>query len=129
MAITLALQKPDGEFCQTPYALMDEEVATYLGTLSQFSGLRSLADLDPYGELELPRSLRNRLLVEARDLEVLASKEQLPEPPPYVGLEGTGDPRVGKPFGWKGLVAFAADLRRVLEAASSQKVEVMAVGD
>ncbi len=129
MAITLALQKPDVEFCQAPYALLDEELAAYLGTLSQFSALRSLADLDPYGESALSRSLREQLLLEARQLERLASEEGLPAPPELVGLEGTGDPSVGEPFGWKGLIAFAAALGRVLEAASSGQAEIVAVGD
>lgn len=129
MAITLALQKADGDFCQAPYALLDEELAAYLGSLSQLPALRSLADLDPYGESALPRSLRVQLLVEAQQLEGLAAREQLPAPPEVVGLEGTGDPSVGEPFGWKGLTAFAAALRSVLEAASSQQIEVVAVGD
>jgi hypothetical protein len=129
MAITLALQKADGDYCQTPYALLDQELAAYLGSLSQLPALRSLADLDPYGDSALSRSLCERLLLEAQQLEVLASKQQLPAPPETVGMEGTGDPGVGEAFGWKGLTAFAAALRSVLEAASSQKAEVVAVGD
>jgi len=129
MAITFALQKADGDYCQAPYALLDGELAAYLGSLSQLPALRSLADLDPYGETALSRSLREQLLLEAQQLEGLASRQQLPAPPEVVGMEGTGDPSVGEPLGWEGLAAFAAALRSVLESASSQKAKVVAVGD
>ena len=53
-------------------------------------------------------------------------RRELPEPPPWVGLEGLDDIRVGEEFGWAGLVDFLSRLQRLLTLARKPGMEMWA---
>jgi hypothetical protein len=108
--------------------VLDDELVEYLGRLEGFPAFQSLGGLDREEEARLEAPLREGLWIE---LTVLAPKVQcrdLPEPPPWVGMEGLDDIRLGEEFGWAGLVDFLSRLQRLLTLARRPGMELWAGG-
>lgn len=105
MAWTLLLTAEDGAPLEESHTLLDDELAEYLAGLDGFPTLQSLRNLRPE-EARLPDDLRDALAQEVEALAARVKRRELPDPPEWVGLEGTGDIRLGEPLGWTGLLAF-----------------------
>jgi hypothetical protein len=105
MGWTLLLTAEDGAPLEESHTLLDDELAEYLAELDGFPTLQALRNL-PREETLLPDDLRDALAREVEALAARAKRRELPEPPEWVGLEGTGDIRLGEPLGWGGLLVF-----------------------
>jgi hypothetical protein len=114
MSWTLLLAGEDGAPLQESYAVLDDELAEYLAGLDGFPALQSLRNLPREEETLLPGELRDALAQEVEALAERAKRRDLLEPPEWVGLEGTGDIRLGEPFGWSGLLAFLQRLEHLI---------------
>lgn len=127
--LSLEIADESGTWIAEASTVLDEELLDYLASLSGFPALEALRDLDPAGETRFDEPAREAL---KRDVEALApqvERRQVPEPPAYVGLEGTGDIRVGEEFGWAGLREFLRRLHRMLAMARQPGMEMWAVGE
>jgi hypothetical protein len=64
------------------------------------------------------------------EVETLAGRvrrRDAPEPPEWVGLEGTGDIRIGEELGWRGLLDFLQKLEHLLHLARQMGMELWAL--
>jgi len=108
--------------------VLDDELVEYLSRLEGFPALRSLGGLDREADTLVEEPLREGLW---NELAVLAPQVQhrlLPEPPPWVGLDGLDDIRLGEEFGWAGLVDFLSRLQRLLTLARKPGMELWVSG-
>ena len=107
---------------------MDDELLEYLGRLEGYPAFRSLGMLDREEETLLDEPLREQLWEELMRLGPQVQRRLLPEPPPWVGLEGLNDIRLGEEFGWAGLVDFLTHLQRLLTMARKPGMALWAGG-
>ena len=105
---------------------VDDELLEYLGRLEDFPAFQSLGSLDREEETLLDGPLRERLWEELVRLAPQVQRRLLPEPPPWVGLEGLNDIRLGEEFGWAGLIDFLSRLQRLLTLARKPGMELWA---
>ena len=83
----------------------------------------SIADEDTWIDAEA----RGRLEREVAELAARARQREGSEPPEWVGLEGTGDIRIGEELGWKGLLEVLQKLAHLLHLARAMGMEVWAL--
>ena len=107
---------------------LDDELMEYLGRLEGFPTFQSLGRLDREDDALLDAPLREGLWDELAVLAPQVQHRLLPEPPPWVGLEGLDDIRVGEEFGWAGLVDFLSRLQRLLTLARKPGMELWVSG-
>ena len=115
------------EFPELTTAL-DDELLQYLGRLEGLPAFQALAVLDPAEDTFLDEPLRDGLWSELALLAPQVQQRLLPEPPPWVGMEGLNDIRVGEEFGWAGLVDVLSRLQRLLTLARKPGMELWASG-
>jgi len=108
--------------------VLEDELVEYLGRLEDVPALHALGRLDRAEETLLGEALREGLWDEIAALGPRVQRRDLPEPPPWVGLEGLDDIRVGEEFGWTGLVDFLSRLQRLLTLARKPGMELRAGG-
>lgn len=108
--------------------VLDDELVEYLGRLEDFPAFQALARLDREEETRLDAPLREGLWIELAVLTPQVQGRLLPEPPPWVGMEGLDDIRLGEEFGWAGLVDFLSRLQRLLTLARKPGTELWAGG-
>ena len=107
---------------------LDDELMEYLSRLEGFPAFQSLGRLDREDDTRLDAPLREGLWDELAVLAPQVQHRLLPEPPPWVGLEGLDDIRVGEEFGWAGLVDFLSRLQRLLTLARKPGMELWVSG-
>lgn len=107
---------------------LDDELMEYLSRLEGFPAFQSLGKLDREDDTRLDVPLREGLWHELARLAPEVHHRLLPEPPPWVGLEGLDDIRVGEEFGWAGLVDFLSRLQRLLTMARKPGMELWVSG-
>jgi hypothetical protein len=129
MALSLQLSDADGNPLSEAYAVLDDELLSYLSGLDGFPALRRIGELPSAEEASIGESDREALAREARELAVLASRREVPVPPDWVGLEGTGDIRLGEEFGWRGLLDFLRRLEHLLHLCRTMGTEMWALPD
>jgi len=117
----------DGNPLQETFAVLDEELADYLFKIEGFPFLRGLHGLDRYEETWIDEEAREALAQEVAVLAVLVRRREVPEPPDWVGLEGTGDLRLGEELGWKGVLDFLQRLEHLLHLARQMGLDLWAV--
>lgn len=108
--------------------VLDDELVEYLGRLEGFPAFQELGRLDREEEARLDAPLREGLWIELAVLAPKVQRRDLPEPPPWVGMEGLDDIRLGEEFGWAGLVDFLSRLQRLLALARKPGMELWAGG-
>ncbi len=123
MALTLQLADTNGAFLSESYAILDEELLVYLSGLDGFPALQELRAQ----EAALGEEVRTALAVEASALAELASRHAVPAPPDWVGLDETGDIRLGEEFGWRGLLDFLRRLDHLLHLCRTMELEMWVV--
>jgi hypothetical protein len=128
MALTLQLSDADGNPLSESYAVLDDELLEYLSGLDGFPVLRRIGEPSEE-ETSIGEDDREALAREVRELAVLASRREVPAPPGWVGLEGTGDIRLGEEFGWRGLLDFVRRLEHLLHLCRTMKMEMWALPD
>lgn len=124
MGWTLLLADEEGVPLQESYAVLDDELVEYLAGLEGFPILQSLRGLPRDEDRPLDKEAREALDREAAKLAERARRREVPEPPDWVGLEGTGDLRLGEEFGWRGLIDFLRRLEHLLHLARRMGLEV-----
>lgn len=129
MALTLQLADTGGNLLSEAYAVLDDELLAYLSGLDEFPALRRIGELPSEEETSIGGDDREALTREARELAVLASRREVPAPPDWVGLEGTGDIRLGEEFGWRGLLDFLRRLEHLLHLCRTMEMEMLALPD
>jgi hypothetical protein len=130
MALTLQLSDAAGNFLSEAYAVLDDELLAYLSGLEGFPAFQRIGELPPEEEeTAIGEDDREALAREARELAVLASRREVPEPPDWVGLEGTGDIRLGEELGWRGLLDFLRRLEHLLHLCQRIGMEIWALPD
>lgn len=129
MSWTLLLGGEEGGAVEESYAVLDDELAEYLAGLDGFPALQALQSLPREGDTYLSNDVKESLGQEVAKLAARAKQRDLPEPPAWVGLEGTGDIRLGEPFGWEGLLDFLQRLEHLLFLAQRMGLGLQATGD
>lgn len=128
MSWTLLLADPDGVPLEESYATLDDELVEYFASLESFPALQAFLHLPSDGETPLPAEAREALEGEIAELAARTKQRELPEPPKWVGLEGTGDIRLGEEFGWRGLLDFLQRLEHLLFLARQMGLDLWAEG-
>jgi hypothetical protein len=127
MALTLQLADPGGDLLSESYAILDEELLEYLSRLAAFPALRGLGELSPEEETPIGEEARESLAREALELAALVQRREVPRPPDWVGLQGTGDLRLGEELGWTGLLGFLRRLEHLIHLARKLGLELWAL--
>jgi hypothetical protein len=129
MGWTLLLTAEDGAPVEESYTLLDDELAEYLAGLDGLPTLQALRNLPQEEETRLPDDLRDALAQEVEALAARARRRELPEPPEWVGLEGTGDIRLGEPLGWNGLLTFLQRVEHLIFLSRQMGLRLSASGE
>lgn len=129
MGWTLLLTAEDGAPVEESYTLLDDELAEYLAGLNGFPILQGLRNLPKEAETPPPEELRDALAQEVEALAARAKRRELPEPPEWVGLEGTGDIRLGEPLGWNGLLTFLQRVEHLIFLSRQMGLGLSASGE
>ena len=127
MSWTLLMADGDGNPLQESFAVLDDELAEYLFGIEGFPFLRGLRGLDRYEETWIDEEARGALAQEVAVLAVLVRRREVPQPPDWVGLEGTSDLRVGEKLGWQGLLDFLQRLEHLLHLARQMELDLWAL--
>lgn len=129
MGWTLLLADSDRVPLEESSTTLDDELVEYFGRLEGFPALQAFLNLPSDGETPLPAGVREALEGEIAELAARAKRRDLPEPPEWVGLEGTGDIRLGEELGWRGLLDFLQRLEHLLFLARQMGMELWAEGE
>jgi hypothetical protein len=129
MAWTLLMTDEEGRSLPETFVLLDDELVEYFAGLEDLPAFRAFQDLDPAKDTWIDAGMRERLEREVAELAARARRREGPEPPEWVGLEGTGDIRLGEELGWKGLLDLLQRLAHLLHLARSLGLEVWALPD
>lgn len=121
MAITLQLSTADGALLSESLVTLDDELADYFSVLEGLPLLKSLRTQEP---VRLDKVRREELKYEVAELMELAGRREGPPPPDWVGLDGTGDIRLGEEFGWRGLLDFLRRLDHQLHLCRTMELEM-----
>jgi hypothetical protein len=130
--LSLEIADADGHWLEEASTVLDEELLDYLAALPglpALQGLRRLAMAGAGGETLLDEAARTALQADLETIAPLVRRRELPEPPAWVGLEGTGDIRLGEELGWPGLVDVLHRLARLLALARQPEMGLWAVGE
>lgn len=127
--LSLEIADADGHWLEEASTVLDEELLDYLAALPGVPVLQDLRRLASDGETLLDEAVRAGLQADIEALAPLVRRRELPEPPAWVGLEGTGDIRLGEELGWPGLVDVLNRLARLLALARRPEMGLWAVGE
>lgn len=127
MAWTLQLADTDGNPLTESIATLDRELVEYLTGLEGFPVFRSLRDLHPAEATWIDAEVREVWKEEVAELAARIRQRDAPEPPAWVGLEGTGDIRLGEELGWPGLLDFLQRLEHLLHLAERMGLDLWAL--
>ena len=127
MALTLQLADSDGNLLPESYVILDEELLEYFSGFPAFPALRSFGELSQEEETPIGQDAREAMAREAVEMAALVKGRQVPEPPDWVGLQGTGDIRLGEEFGWEGLLAFLRRLEHLVHLARTMGLDLLAL--
>jgi hypothetical protein len=127
MSWTLLMADEEGSPLQETFVLLDDELVDYLTRLSGFPVFQGLKSLDPVEETWIDAEVRGMLEGEVAELAARARLREAPEPPEWVGLEGTGDIRLGEELGWRGLLEFLQKLEHLLHLSRTMGMELWAL--
>ena len=117
----------EGNPLQETYVILDDELAVYLSGLKGFPVFQGFRSLDPVEETWIDAEVREMLEQEVAELAARARRREAPPPPDWVGLEGTGDLRLGEELGWRGLLEWLQKLEHLLHLARQMGMEMWAL--
>lgn len=117
----------DGTPAEESSVVLDDEVVDYLHGLRGFPYLQGLKAADTAEETWIDEEARRALAVEVSELSARVERREVPAPPDWVGLEGTGDLRVGEDFGWRGLLDLLRRLEHLLHLSRTLGLELWVV--
>ncbi len=117
----------EGTPLQETFVILDDELVGYLSGLTGFPVFQGLRGLDPAEETWIDAEVRGMWELEIAELAMRARKREIPEPPEWVGLEGTDDIRLGEELGWRGLLDFLQRLEHLLHLSRTMGMELWAL--
>lgn len=117
----------EGTPLQETFVILDDELVSYLSGLAGFPVFQGLRGLDPAEETWIDAEVRGMWEREVAELAARARKREIPEPPEWVGLEGTDDIRLGEELGWRGLLDFLQRLEHLLHLSRTMGMELWAL--
>jgi hypothetical protein len=117
----------EGTPLQETFVLLDDELVGYLSGLTGFPVFQGLRGLDLVEETWIDAEVRGMWEREVADLAARAREREIPEPPAWVGLEGTDDIRLGEELGWRGLLDFLQRLQHLLHLSRTMGMELWAL--
>lgn len=126
--LSLEIADAEGSWLDEASTVLDEELLDYLAALPGVPAMQGLRGFAP-GETLLDEAARAGLEADLATLAPLVRRRELPEPPAWVGLEGSTDIRLGEELGWPGLVGVLNRLARLLALARRPEMGLWAVGD
>lgn len=129
MSWTLLMADEEGTPLQETFVILDDELVGYLSGLTGFPVFQGLRGLDPAEETWIDAEVRGMWEREVAELAARARKREIPEPPEWVGLEGTDDIRLGEKLGWPGLFDFLQRLEHLLHLSRTMGMELWALPD
>lgn len=124
MSWTLLMADAEGNPLQETFVLLDDELVAYLSGLKGFPVFQGLRGLDSVDETFIDAEVREMLEREVTELAARARRREVPQPPAWVGLEGTGDVRLGEELGWRGLLEWLQKVEHLLHLARQMGMEV-----
>jgi hypothetical protein len=127
MSWTLLMTDEEGAPLQETFVILDDELVEYFAGLEGLPVFRGLQGLAAGEDTWLDATVRERLEREVAELAARVRRREGPEPPAWVGLEGTGDIRLGEELGWRGLLDFLQRLSHLLHLAHAMGLEVWAL--
>jgi hypothetical protein len=127
MSWTLLMADEEGTPLQETFVILDDELVGYLSGLTGFPVFQGLRGLDPVEETWIDAEVRGMWEREVAELAARARKREIPEPPEWVGLEGTADIRLGEELGWRGLLDFLQRLEHLLHLSRTMGMELWAL--
>jgi hypothetical protein len=127
MSWTLLMADEEGTPLQETFVLLDDELVGYLSGLTGFPVFQGLRGLDTVEETWIDAEVRGMWEREVAELAARARRREIPEPPGWVGLEGTEDIRLGEEFGWRGLLDFLQRLEHLLHLSRTMGMELWAL--
>jgi hypothetical protein len=127
MSWTLLMADEEGTPLQETFVLLDEELVDYLSGLTGFPVFQGLRGLDPAEETWIDAEVRGMWEREVAELAARARQREIPDPPEWVGLEGTDDIRLGEELGWRGLLDFLQRLEHLLHLSRTMGMELWAL--
>jgi hypothetical protein len=127
MSWTLLMADEEGNPLQETFVLLDDELVDYFAELEGLPVFRGLKGLDPVEETFVDAEVRGMLEREVAELAARVRRGEGPEPPAWVGLEGTGDIRVGEELGWEGLLDLLQKMAHLLHLARVMGMELWAL--
>jgi hypothetical protein len=127
MSWTLLMADEEGTPLQETFVILDDELVGYLSGLMGFPVFQGLRGLDPAEETWIDAEVRGMWEREVAELAARARQREIPEPPEWVGLEGTEDIRLGEEFGWRGLLDFLQRLEHLLHLSRTMGMELWAL--
>jgi hypothetical protein len=129
MSWTLLMMDEEGAPLQETFVTLDDELVEYFAGLEGLPVFRGFHGLDPDEETWIDAEVRERLEQEVVELAARVRRREGPEPPAWVGLEGTGDIRLGEELGWSGLLDVLQKLAHLLHLARGLGLELWALPD
>jgi hypothetical protein len=117
----------EGNPLEESVAVLDAELADYLGGIAGFPFLRGLKGMSASEETWIDEEAREALAREVAELAALVRRREVPQPPEWVGLEETRDLRVGEKLGWQGLLDFLQGLEHLLHLTRRLGMDLWAV--
>jgi hypothetical protein len=127
MSWTLLMADEEGTPLQETFVILDDELVGYLSGLTGFPVFQGLRGLDPAEETWIDAEVRGMWEREVAELAARAREREIPEPPEWVGLEGTDDIRLGEELGWRGLLDFLQRLEHLLHLSRTMGMELWAL--
>jgi len=127
MSWTLLMADEEGTPLQETFVILDDELVGYLSGLTGFPVFQGLRGLDPAEETWIDAEVRGMWEREVAELAARARQREIPEPPEWVGLEGTDDIRLGEELGWRGLLDFLQRLEHLLHLSRTMGMELWAL--
>ncbi|HYO14456.1 MAG TPA: hypothetical protein VE685_14765 [Thermoanaerobaculia bacterium] len=129
MSLILQLADADGNLLQESFVVLDDELLEYFSSLDGFPVFRRFRDFDPSDDTPVDEQVRVALEREVAELAARVRRREVPEPPPWVGLEGLNDIRLGEEFGWTGLLHLLQRVEHLLHLSRTLGMEVWALGE
>jgi hypothetical protein len=129
MSWTLLMADEEGAPLRETFVILDDELVEYFAGLEGFPMFRGLQGLAAGEETWIDAEVRESLEREVVELAARVRRREGPEPPAWVGLEGTGDIRLGEELGWRGLLDFLQRLSHLFHLARSLGLELRALPD
>jgi hypothetical protein len=127
MSWTLLMADEDGAPLEESSVILDDELADYLVGIEGFPFLRGLKGMDRFEETWIDEEAREALARETAEMATRVKHHELPEPPEWVGLERSGDVRLGEELGWPGLLDFLQRLEHLLHLARRMGLDLWAL--